>query len=177
MRAFVIAFLLVIVFLLPLQTFAQENQASPSAQTVDVYSLFWPVVPGKTVSDSMFWAKQLKENLGGLFKFGSINQASYKTEIAEKRFVESYKLLEDKDYDNAFKSLELNKAARAEAVKLKKKALEEKQDTLELTKKLVKSLENQQKALIFIQTQLPEDQKSKLEAMINELTLQTSEAK
>lgn len=169
-----ITFILLLVLFLPYNTFAQE--ASKSAEIVDVYAVFWPIVPGKTVADSMFWAKQLKEGISGFFSFGNINKSKYQIEIAEKRFVEASRLFENKDYSNALKSLDLNKTARDQALKLKKKAQEEKSDVFDLRNKLVKSLENQQKALKFLVTQLPEDQKSKIEEIIKGLTLQISEA-
>jgi hypothetical protein len=156
---------------------AGDPEASGSAQTVDVYSLFWPIVPGKTVADSMFWVKQLKETFSGMFSFGNVNKSKYQIDLSEKRLVEAYKLIQDKDYANAQKSLDLNKAARDEALKLKKKAIEEKADALELTNRLVKSLENQEKALMFLATQLPDDQKAKIQGFLKDLPLQISEAK
>jgi len=170
--------ILTLSLLSPIQTFAQDsNESSKSGEIVDVYAMFWPVVPGKTVADPMFWAKQLKETFGGMFSFGLVSKSNYQIELSEKRLVEANKLLEDKDYANALKSLDLNEAARGKAVEIKKKALEEKADTLELTNRLVKSLQNQEKALKFLVTQVPEDQKGRLDEIIKDLPLQISEAK
>ena len=165
------------IFFTPLSISAAVNEASKAGETVDVYGLFWPVVPGTTVADSMFWFKQLKEGISGLFTFGNIKKSGHQIEISEKRLIEAYKLFENKDYTNAQKSLDLNKKARDEALKLKKKAVEEKADALELTNKLVKSLQNQEKALAFLMTKVPEDQKAKIEGFLKDLPLQTSEAK
>lgn len=156
---------------------AMPPQPSASPEKVDVYAVFWPVVPGTTVADSMFWFKQLKEGLGGIFKFSTISKAEYQIGISEKRLVEANKLITNKDYPNALKSINLNSDARQRALELKKKAVEEKANTLELTNKLVKSLENQEKALAYLSTQLPEDQKSKFDLLLKELPLQISAAK
>ena len=183
MKLFIISLLLISVTFFPSQSYAQsDTQAeaevvTETAEKVDVYALFWPVVPGKTVADSMFWAKQLKENLGGVFSFGDINKSKYQIELSEKRLVEANKLFEDKDYTNAAKSLDLNKANRDEALKLMKKAREEKRKVDELTGRLVTSLENQETVLKYLVTQLPDDQKSKIEEILKDLTLQISEAR
>lgn len=172
-----VAILTLNIFFSPVSVSAHENEASEAGETVDVYGLFWPVVPGTTVADSMFWFKQIKEGVSGLFTFGNVKKSEYQIEISEKRLVEAYKLFQDKDYPNAQKSLDLNKAARDGALKLKKKAVEEKADALELTNKLVKSLQNQEKALVYLMTQVSEDQKPKIEGFLKDLPLQTSEAK
>lgn len=177
--SFIIGIILVINFLaFPLQIFAQDSEASPEAvETVDVYALFWPIVPGKTVNDSMFWLKQLKESFGGMFSFGNINKSENEISISEKRLVEANKLFEDKDYPNAVKTLDMNKKNRDSALDFLKKAKDEKRDVDELKSRLVSSLENQQTVLIFLQTKLPEDQKTKLGEIVKDLTLQISEAR
>jgi hypothetical protein len=160
-------------------TYAQGDEPRTSTESgkVDIYAVFWPIVPGTTVADSSFFFKQLKEGLSGMFKFSTLSKADYQIGISEKRLVEASKLIESKDYANGLKSISLNEDARKSALELKKKAVEEKADTLELTNKLVKSFENQQKALIYLATQLPEDQKSKLDQILKNLPLQISEAK
>lgn len=157
--------------------FAQSPTPSPQTEAVDVYALFWPITPGQTVADGTFFLKQLKESFSGFFKQGNIAKSLYQLELSEKRLIEANKLLETKDFTNAKKSLELNKSFRNEALRLKKKAIEEKQDVNELTLKLVKSLENQQKAIAYIASLFPEDLHAEIEKTANELTLQISEAK
>lgn len=168
---------LVFIFIINILILPSFIHAQETPEKVDVYALFWPVVPGTTVADGMFWAKQLKEGFSGMFTFGSVNKAGYEIELSEKRLVEANKLVEDKDYSNALKSLKLNKQNREEAVKLQKKAREEKADANELTLKLGKSLEKQQKALAYLATQFPEDQKGEVDEMVLGLVLQISEAK
>jgi hypothetical protein len=166
------------VFLSPGLILAQDNEESTeSAEMVDVYALFWPIVPGKTVADSMFWAKQLKESMGEIFSFGDINKSKYQIELSEKRLVEANKLLDDKDYPNAQKSLQMNKSNRDKSLELMKKAQEEKRKVDELKSRLVTSLENQQKVLEYKLTQLSSEEKSKVEKIVKELTLQISEAR
>lgn len=157
--------------------FAQGDEATNSAEAVDVYAVFWPIVPGKTVADPMFWAKQLKESFSGIFAFGDINKSKHQIELSEKRLVEANKLFDDKDYSNAQKSLDLNKVNRDTALKLMKKAQEEKRKVDELKGRLVTSLEDQEQVLNYLVTKLPDDQKSKIEDILKDLTLQISEAR
>jgi hypothetical protein len=166
----------VLVFILTL-TLLFPSSSVLAQEKVDVYALFWPVVPGTTIADSMFWAKQLKEAFGGFFKSGNIDQSGYQIELSEKRLVEANKLVEDKDYSNALKSLKLNKSHRDEAVRLLKQAREEEEDANELTGKISKSLEKQKDALAYIASQLPEDEKKQVNEMVVALILQISEAK
>lgn len=174
-----LVFLLNIVFTPTVSLAADLNtqEASRGGEIVDVYAVFWPIVPGKTVADPMFWTKQLKETFSGLFTFGLVNKSGNNIEISEKRLVEASSLFDSKDYTNAQKSLVLNKAARDEALRLKKKAAEGGQDVYDLTSRLVKSLENQQKVLMFLSTQVPQDQMGEIDDMVKDLTLQISEAK
>lgn len=154
-----------------------SDSGENSVEKVDVYAVFWPIVPGKTVADSMFWAKQLKENFGGFFSFGDINQSKFQIELSEKRLVEANKLFEDKDYASAEKSLAMNKQNRDKAVALMKKAYEEKRNVDELKSRLVSSLENQQMVIQYLASQVPEDQASELNQIAEELTLQISESR
>lgn len=169
------------ILIIPKQIFAHNitsgSEATGAGEIVDVNAVFWPIVPGTTVADPLFFLKQLKESFGGFFKSGNINQSGYQIELSEKRLVEANKLVENQDFSNALKSFRMNESNRNEAVRLKKKAVEEKTDVNELTLKLVKSLENQQKALAYLSTQFPEDQHPEIDEMVNNLTLQISEAK
>lgn len=163
-------------FIFPAYIKAQD-ESSNSAE-IDVYAMFWPVVPGKTINDSMFWVKQLKESFGDIFSFGDINKSKYQISLSEKRLVEAYKLFTvDKDYSNAEKTLEMNKANRDKAVAYMKKAQEEKRKVGELKTQLVPSLENQQLVLKSLLSKLPEENKVKVNKIVEELTLQISEAK
>ena len=170
--------LLFILVLLPSVSFGQEGQdLEIPVEKIDVYAFFWPIVPGKTVNDSMFWLKQLKEQFGDFFSFGDINKSGSQITLSEKRFVEANKLLEDKDYDNAKKTLDMNKQNRDSALKFMKKAQEEKRQVDELKSRLVVSLQNQEMVLKYLLTQLPDDQKPKIEEVLKDLTLQISEAR
>lgn len=165
----------------PVSVFGQDeikDNPAPSSEKIDVYALFWPIVPGRTNKDSMFWVKQLKESVGDFFSFGDINKSQYQITLSEKRLVESYKLfIEDKDFDNAEKTLDMNKTHRDSAVRYMKKAQEEQRKVGELKARLVTSLENQQLVLNNIIGKIPEDRKNKIETIIEQFTLQISEAK
>lgn len=166
------------IILVPSFTSAHETgDPNHTHETVDVYGMFWPIVPGTTVADSTFFLKQIRETFSGLFKTSNLAKAEYQTELSEKRFVEAFKLFEAKDYDNAFKSLQMNQENRKVALEAKRKAKEANQDVLGVSTEMVKSLENQQKALVFIQSQVPQNEQTQLQPQIDQLTLQISEAK
>lgn len=154
-----------------------EATSAGDMENIDVYALFWPIVPGKTVADSTFWLKQLKESMGGFFSFGDISKSKYQIELSEKRLVEANKLFENKDYVNAFKSLDLNKQHRNQAVLIMKKAQEEKRKVGELKTRIVTSLENQQLVLRGLLTRIPPDIQGKVEEIVDQFTLQISESR
>lgn len=153
-------------------------QVSALPETVDVYALFWPIVPGKTVKDPMFWVKQLKESLGGFLSFGDINKAKYEITLSEKRMVEANKLfLEDEDFSNAQKTLDMNTANRKKAMGYLKKAHEANRNTGDLRVKMVTSLQNQELVLNNLLSKLPDNQKGKIEKILGDLSLQISESR
>ena len=155
----------------------QEGMNQTSSGSVDVASLFWPIVPGTTVADGTFFLKQLKESFTGMMKFNDIEKAKYNVELSEKRIVEANKLIEAKDHANALKSLEMSEDKREEAINLKKKALEAKQDALELINRMVPSFEKQKQVLTFFSLAMPADQKTAVDAQLKNIDLQISEAK
>ncbi len=155
----------------------EEGLNQMTSGSVDVASIFWPIVPGTTVADGTFFLKQIKEALTGMMKFGNINKANYYTELSEKRIVEANKLIEDKDYPNALKSLKMSEDMRKNAIASKKKAVEAKEDTLELINRMVASFEKQKQVLQFFSLAVPADQKAEVDEDIKNIELQISEAK
>lgn len=153
---------------------ANEESSSGS---IDVASLFWPIVPGTTAGDGMFWAKQLKENIGGMFIFNDIDKAKNYVELSEKRMVEANKLVDDADYGNAVKSLEMSSDHRDSAIELKRKAVEAEKDTLELTNLMVKSFEKQKQVLGYFSGAVDGDENQKIDEDLKNIELQISEAK
>lgn len=156
----------------------QEPSATESSKSADAYALFWPVVPGKTIKDSTFFLKQLKESFGEFFSFGEISKSEYQINLSEKRLVEAFKLFtEDKDFSNAFKTLDMNKQNRDKSLEYLKKTQEAKKEVKELRIRLSSSLEKQQTVIKGLLSKVPEEQKGKLSEIIEKLTLQISEAR
>lgn len=155
----------------------QAEEGAVSEGPVDVASIFWPIVPGTTVADGTFFLKQLKETFQGMFTFGNINQAKYQTELSKKRIVEANKLFEEKNYDNALKSLELSENNRKAALKSKKKAFEASDDVLELVNYMVDTFEKEKRVLEYFSQAVPADKKDFFEEQLREIELQISEAK
>jgi len=79
---------------------------SPTAE-INSFELFWPISAGKTVGDSLFFVKNLKENIRGLLIFGMPQKARYSALLATKRVVEAEKLMFEGKEDLATKSLGL----------------------------------------------------------------------
>lgn len=155
----------------------QEEMNTASSGSVDVASIFWPIVPGTTVADGTFFFKQMKEAFTAMMKFNNIDKAKYYVELSEKRIVEANKLIESKDYANALKSLQMSEDQRKTAIDLKRKAAENKEDVLELVNTMVSSFEKQKQVLQFFSVSMPADQKASVDEDLKNIELQISEAK
>jgi len=84
-----------------------EASMSPSElpETINSFELFWPIAPGKTMGDSLYFLKTLKENARGMIIFGNPEKADYKVLLATKRLVEAEKLITENKEDLANKTL------------------------------------------------------------------------
>lgn len=87
------------------ETIAQlTTSASPSALpeptssdlNKDSFELFWPLTAGKTKEDSVYFLKMFKENVRGMFIFGTAEKANYRVLRATKRMLEA-EVLVNKD--------------------------------------------------------------------------------
>lgn len=171
-----ITFFLLILF--PALSFAQDrtNSASPtpagsvSDNTIDVYAVFWPLVPGKTMEDSLYPLKIFKETIGEWFSFGDIKKAQYNITLSEKRALEAYKLfMDNKDYNNGPKTLDVNQKLLKRTFDLIKKAEKDQKRVDGVKGKFTSSLENQQKLFKLIQSQVPDDQKGKFDKALENI--------
>ncbi len=81
------------------------SSATPVAN-VDSFELFWPVVPGKTMGDTLYGLKIFKEKVRGFLIFGIPQKANYKVTLATKRVVEAEKLITDGKTDLANQTLD-----------------------------------------------------------------------
>src|SRR5688500_13173828 len=91
--------------LLPSIAFAQSPMPSVSPQPtivpVNSFDLFCPISAGKVAGDSLYFLKNLKENIRGVFIFDDFKKIEYNIVLTEKRAVEAEKLfLDKKDYTN-----------------------------------------------------------------------------
>jgi len=110
----IIAFIFGLVLLLGIVPFsiAQENVAVKEENKEEVlvnissFELFWPISAGKTIDDSFYWLKNIKEDLRGLLIFGKLQKADYATFLTIKRIVESEKLINENKTDLADKTLQ-----------------------------------------------------------------------
>lgn len=93
---------------------AQDEFSSPSASVdttkpLDVFKLFWPVTAGKTIDESLYFLKSLKENLRGALIFGAAQKADYMLLLATKRVLEADKLLTKNKKDLSDQTINLAK--------------------------------------------------------------------
>ena len=80
--------------------------SSPIPQVVNSYELFWPMVSGKTIGDSWYSLKIIKEKIRSALIFGKAQKADNYLFLAAKRLLETEKLLTDKKEDLASKSFD-----------------------------------------------------------------------
>lgn len=78
-----------------------EASLQTDGTNVNSFELFWPLAAGKTRADSFYFLKTWKENIRGLFIFGSVQKAEYQTFLATKRVLETESLISQSKYDLA----------------------------------------------------------------------------
>lgn len=91
--------------------FAKElptESSSPSA-SLNAFELFWPVSPGKTLDEPLYFLKDLKEKIRGALIFGTPQKAEYEVLLGVKRVLETEKLLNQSKNDLANQTLDLAK--------------------------------------------------------------------
>lgn len=125
-------FIFAIIFVSPAlaKVNAVAQSASPSGE-IDVFKLFWPISPGKTLDEPMYFLKDLKEKIRGVLIFSPAAKAEYAVLLATKRVLESEKLVNQGKNDLANKTLDLAKnqfemaEKNLEMAKSKKESLKE----------------------------------------------------
>lgn len=143
---------------------------TPTVAPVDAYTLFWPIAPGKVTGDSLYSLKTFKETVREFFIFGDVKKSEYNITLSEKRIVEAdYLFMTKKDYTNAAKTLDEAQKRREKARDIYIKAKAQKA-TGDLQNKLILSLEKQKSLLMYLATQVPEDQKQIIEDNLAKLT-------
>ena len=73
---------------------------------ISSFELFWPIVAGKTMDDSLYTLKTLKERVRGFLIFGKPQKADYSVFLATKRVVEAEKLINENKREFAVKTLD-----------------------------------------------------------------------
>lgn len=84
-----------LVFMLAQPVFSQETDVlgTKAEPVVDSYVIFYPVVAGKVDGDSLYTLKLIRDKLGELTTFGSVNKSEYTIGIATKRLLEAERLI------------------------------------------------------------------------------------
>lgn len=122
-----------------------EFPASSSAQ-IDIsqksFEIFWPLVAGKTIDQSMYYFKNLKEQLRGMLIFGQPQKADYAVLLSTKRFLEVVQLTEEGKTDWANKTMIALYARLDEAEKALSLAKENKESVGEAGINITNNLNN-----------------------------------
>lgn len=159
------------------KTGALESSGSAGI-TVDSYSLFWPLSAGKTMGDSLYSLKLLRERIGGLFKFGDSRKSEYNVTLSEKRLLEAEKLfIQKKDYKNGIITLEEAKNKRHIALDYIKSAEKNNNQPDRAKGTFVNSLNNQGKLLRYLESIVPDDQKKLFSQSLEDIDSLLSEIK
>lgn len=96
----------------------EVSTESATPQELDRFTLFWPLVAGKTKVDSMYFLKRLKESARGLLIFGKPQKAEYEVFLATKRVLEADSLISLGKSDIASQTLDDANKNLDEAIKL-----------------------------------------------------------
>ncbi len=143
---------------------------SPIPTEVNSYDMFWPITAGRTMGDSLYFLKSLKENLREFLVFSSYKKADYNITLSAKRVVEAENLfIEKKDVNNAKKSLEAAQSKRDKALEFIKKAESEGRYIVDLKTTLKNSLEKQRALLHYLITKVDEESKKFIEDNVSAL--------
>lgn len=95
-----------IVFLLSFRTVGAEvDKTIVENKEVDSYVLFWPLVAGRTIDDSLYPLKMLKEKVRGFLIFGRPQKAENQLFLTTKRVLETEALVKSGKIDLAIKTL------------------------------------------------------------------------
>lgn len=111
-------------FVVKSEVFAQEE--SPTPTPTSSYELFYPIVAGKTSGNSLYFLKLTREWFVGKLIFSPLKKSDYYLVLTKKRLVETEKLLNENDVNNAKKTSERMLTNFQKAVDLSKKVSDEK---------------------------------------------------
>ncbi|MFH1407530.1 MAG: DUF5667 domain-containing protein [Patescibacteria group bacterium] len=137
---------------------AVTTPVSTPPSEVSSFEIFWPIVAGRTMGDSLYFLKSLKEGLRGVLIFGQAQKADYSVFLTTKRIVEIEKLILEGKADLVEKTL-------VEATKQIDKA------TVNVTQALAKGNPFQEQAVNM------GNRLSSLEIFISQLILKTDKNK
>ncbi|KKR10285.1 MAG: hypothetical protein A3D24_02445 [Candidatus Blackburnbacteria bacterium RIFCSPHIGHO2_02_FULL_39_13] len=73
---------------------------------VNSFELFWPLASGKTMGESLYSLKTVKEKLRGILIFGKAQKSDYQVFLSTKRTLEAEKLINEGKIDLASKTLQ-----------------------------------------------------------------------
>lgn len=143
------------------------TDSSSEAISVNSYELFWPITAGKTMGDSIYWLKSLKESFREMLIFGDLRKASYNLELSTKRVVEAEKLyLNDKDDTNGKKTLDAAQSKREKILKIISDLKSKNLGSRAIESNIAETFQRQKTLLQHIASNVSQDQKKDIETYI-----------
>ncbi len=149
------------------KTMDQEIKASPSG-SLNAFELFWPIGPGKTLDESLYFLKDFKEKFRGALIFGTPQKAKYAVLLATKRVLEAEKLIEKGKNDLANQTLDLAQAQFEMANKHIDMAKSKKEPLKESGGVIYTRLLNLEKYLTYLMTKQSSN-KDKLQTVLSQV--------
>ena len=152
------------VLAIPLAIYASSPTPSPTAvapSEVSSYELFWPIVHGRVMGDSLYPLKGFKEKILEFLNFSQYKKVDYNISLAEKRLVEAeYLVLTKKDLTNTGKSLEVGKKKLERVLGLMGTLKTQGVNVTDLESRFRNSIEKQLLLLRSMETSVSEESKA-----------------
>lgn len=106
-KIIVIIFVVVIIlnFTGSIRAEVQSTATSGANISEQSFEIFWPLSPGITSDQPLYLLKTFKETIRGILIFGEPEKANYKALLANKRFLEAIKLMQENKIELANKTL------------------------------------------------------------------------
>lgn len=162
-----IAIILIVNVLTSAKVLAEQESTSSSEidSKMSSYELFWPLLAGKTLDDSFYFLKLIKEDIRGLFIFGNVQKADYKIMLSTKRVLEAEKLLQTNKEELAVQTLDKAFSSLSSAKINLSKAEQTNIDFQQVRTNIIKQLSNLNSFLPELSLKSQGDAKTKVDGL------------
>ncbi len=143
---------------------------TPTPTLVDSYTLFWPVVAGRTADDKLYFVKELKERARGFLIFKGSKRADYEVQLATKRVVEAEKLYKANKEDALQKTLNKMENSLSIAAKKIKESNPRGMINANAEINIKNQLENLKVFLPYLRLEASKDVQNKIDSILNKVS-------